>query len=111
MAEQYLYLTTIGRKTGLPRQIEIWFTERAGRYYLIAEHRERTQWVQNIQHNPRISFRVGARSDTGAGRVVDEAREPELWQSVRQLSESKYGWGEGLVVELQPDESNGTEPG
>jgi hypothetical protein len=22
---QYLYLTTLGRKTGLPREIEIWF--------------------------------------------------------------------------------------
>ena len=32
----FLYLTTIGRRTGLPREIEIWFTERDGRYYVIA---------------------------------------------------------------------------
>jgi hypothetical protein len=25
--EQFLYLTTTGRKTGLPREIEIWFVE------------------------------------------------------------------------------------
>lgn len=104
-AEQYLYLTTIGCQSGLPREIEIWFTAHAGRYYLIAEHRARAQWVQNIQHNPHISFRVGEQTYTGTGRIVDEAQERQLWQRVRQLSESKYGWSDGLVVELQPDET------
>jgi hypothetical protein len=31
-----------------PRQIEIWFTEHGGRFYLIAE-RESANWVRNIQ--------------------------------------------------------------
>lgn len=101
--EQYLYLTTTGRKTGLPREIEIWFTELARRYYLIAEHGERAQWVQNIQHHPQVFFRVGAQTYTGTGRIVAEASEPQLWQRVRELSESKYGWSDGLVVELKPD--------
>src|ERR1044072_233054 len=100
----YLYLTTIGRRTGEPREIEIWFTTHSGRYYLIAEHREQTQWVKNIRHNPRIAFRVGDQSFTGQGRVVDEAREAELWRSLRGLSEKKYGWGGGLVVELSREE-------
>jgi len=29
---QVLYLTTIGRKTGLPREIEIWFVTVTGRF-------------------------------------------------------------------------------
>jgi deazaflavin-dependent oxidoreductase (nitroreductase family) len=99
----YLYLTTIGRRSGEPREIEIWFTARGGRYYLIAEHREQTQWVKNIRHNSRISFRVGDQNFIGQGRIVDEAREAELWRSVRELSEKKYGWSDGLVVELLPD--------
>lgn len=102
--EQYLYLTTTGRKTGLPREIEIWFTELSGRYYLIAEHGARAQWVQNILHHSQISFRVGAQTYTGTGRIVDEASEPQLWERVRELSEGKYGWSDGLVVELQPIE-------
>ena len=32
-----LYLTTIGRRTGLPREIEIWFIVYRGRFYLLAE--------------------------------------------------------------------------
>lgn len=102
---QYLYLTTIGRRSGEPREIEIWFTTHGERYYLIAEHREQTQWVKNIRHNPHITFRVGDRSFTGQGRVLEEAREAELWQSVRALSEKKYGWSDGLVVELSPDKT------
>src|SRR5438093_2559695 len=50
----FLYLTTTGRRTGLPREIEIWFTERGGYYYVIAEHRERADWVRNIQTDPRV---------------------------------------------------------
>src|SRR5438132_181546 len=33
----FLYLTTTGRKTGLPREIEIWFVEADGRLYILAE--------------------------------------------------------------------------
>jgi hypothetical protein len=34
--------------------------------------------------------------------VVDAKFEPELTLAVRKLSEKKYGWGNGLVVELDP---------
>ena len=47
----FLYLTTIGRTTGNPREIEIWFTERGGRFYLIAEQYERANWVRNVAAN------------------------------------------------------------
>lgn len=101
---QYLYLTTTGRKTGLPREIEIWFTQLNERYYLIAEKRERTHWVQNILQNPHISFRVGNRNFVGIGRVIDQTSEPELWQNVRGSSDRKYGWSNGLIIELIPDQ-------
>jgi deazaflavin-dependent oxidoreductase (nitroreductase family) len=99
---KYLYLTTTGRRTGQPREIEIWFTERGGRYYLVAERRERAQWVQNLREKPGVSVRVGRRSFAAQARVVDAKAEPELARAVRKLSEQKYGWGSGLVVELDP---------
>jgi deazaflavin-dependent oxidoreductase (nitroreductase family) len=97
---EYLYLTTTGRRTGLPHEIEIWFTARDGRYYLVAELGERAGWVQNIRADARVAFRVGARSFAGRGRVVDALAEAELAADVRRRSERKYGWGDGLVVEL-----------
>jgi deazaflavin-dependent oxidoreductase (nitroreductase family) len=99
---KYLYLTTTGRRTGSPREIEIWFTLHGGRYYLVAEHRERAHWVQNLRAEPRVAVRVGRRSFPARARVVDAKGEPGLARVVRALSEKKYGWGSGLVVELDP---------
>src|SRR3972149_5388854 len=95
----FLYLTTTGWKTGRRHEIEIWFTELDGRYYLISELGERAHWVQNVRCNPEIQFRVAGESLHGAARVVDQEREPELHARVCALSKSKYDWGEGLVVE------------
>jgi deazaflavin-dependent oxidoreductase (nitroreductase family) len=100
--EQYLYLTTVGRQTGLRREIEIWFAPLGGRFYLIAEKREQANWVQNILLNPRITFRVGDREFSGVARAVDEASETDLRQRVCEMFERKYGWSDGLVVELIP---------
>ncbi|MBI2468644.1 MAG: nitroreductase family deazaflavin-dependent oxidoreductase [Candidatus Rokubacteria bacterium] len=100
---QYLYLTTTGRRSAQPREIEIWFTERAGRCYLIAEHGERAQWVRNIVAEPRVSCRVGETTYVGRARVVNGTTEPTLAREIRAASEAKYGWGDGLVVELTLD--------
>lgn len=99
---EYLYLTTTGRRSGRPRQIEIWFTRHAGRYYLIAEHGLKAQWVQNLLADPVVRVRVGARRFRGRARVVDQRAGRSLVAVIRGLSEAKYGWGTGLVVEITP---------
>ncbi len=99
---KYLYLTTTGRRTGRPRRIEIWFTRHEGRYYLVAEHGLRAQWVQNLLANPAVRVRVGARRFRGRARMVDAGSEQTLVRTVRRRSEAKYGWGAGLVVEIAP---------
>lgn len=104
---KYLYLTTTGRRSGKPRQIEIWFTRHAGRYYLVAEHGLRAQWVQNLLSDPRVRVRVGARRFRGRARVVDLRAERALALAARQRSEAKYGWGAGLVVEIRPSAARG----
>lgn len=98
----FLYLTTTGWKSGQPHQIEIWFTALADCYYIIAERGESTHWVQNLRRHPDITFRVGEQTFEGIARVVEAEQEPDLHQQVSQLSETKYGWGEGLIVELKP---------
>lgn len=98
----YLYLTTRGRRTGLPREIEIWFTRFEGRLYVIAEHRERARWVQNLRADPRAGVRVGQRRLRARARVVDTRKESGLAGEIRRRSTKKYGWGDGLIVELAP---------
>jgi deazaflavin-dependent oxidoreductase (nitroreductase family) len=97
---EYLYLTTTGRQSGLPREIEIWYTELGGRFYLIAERREQSHWVQNLQRQPNVSFRLGAENFQGRARIIDPVREPALCSMVRTRFDQKYGWSDGLVVEL-----------
>jgi deazaflavin-dependent oxidoreductase (nitroreductase family) len=103
LAPEYLYLTTTGWKSGNPHQIEIWFTELDGRYYLISEPGERAHWVQNLRRNPAVVFRLGSgRQVRGTGRIVEAAREAELAAVVFKLFSAKYDWNEGLIVELCP---------
>ena len=99
---KYLYLTTTGRRSGRPRRIEIWFTRREGRYYLVAEHGGRARWVQNLLADPSVRVRVGAQRFRAHARVLDHREDRALVAEVRRRSEAKYGWGHGLVVEIAP---------
>ncbi|HEV2115424.1 MAG TPA: nitroreductase family deazaflavin-dependent oxidoreductase [Terriglobales bacterium] len=104
----YLYLTTTGRRTGLAREIEIWFTRRDGLYYVIAEY-PTSQWVQNVSANANVAVRLGEERFAASVRVIDPAAEPALHAAVQQLSREKYGWGDGVVVELQPRTADATK--
>ncbi len=97
-----LYLTTIGRTTGLPREIEIWFIVCRDRFYLFAETREAAGWVKNIGWNPRVTVRLGERRIDATARVLNRQGDGKLWDEVAAMADRKYGWGEGLPVEITP---------
>jgi deazaflavin-dependent oxidoreductase (nitroreductase family) len=97
----YLYLTTTGRVTGQPREIEIWFTEHGGHFYLVAE-RESANWVRNIQSQPQVKVRVGDAEFNAIARVAHNDREPQLAVTVKALFDAKYGWSDGFIVERTP---------
>jgi deazaflavin-dependent oxidoreductase (nitroreductase family) len=99
--EQYLYLTTRGRRSGLPREIEIWFTYRNGRFYLIAEYAT-SNWIRNLRAHPEAQLRVAGKGFEVRARTVSAETEPELHRDITDLSRAKYGWGDGTVVELEP---------
>jgi deazaflavin-dependent oxidoreductase (nitroreductase family) len=104
--DQFLYLTTTGRRTGLPREIEIWYVASAGKFYLLAEHGLDAHWVRNILRQPRVQVRVGRRDaavEPAVARVLDETLDAEVWRTARRLAVDKYGWGDGLPVEITPD--------
>jgi len=99
--EQYLYLTTRGRRSGLPREIEIWFTHREGRFYVIAEY-PTSNWLQNLRANPKAQVRVAGQSFAAQARFISAEAEPDLHRAITGLSTKKYGWGDGTVLELKP---------
>ncbi len=103
---EFLYLTTIGWKSGSPREIEIWYVPYRDCYYLCAEHFEETHWVKNIRHNSAVSFWVNGQRYEGQGRPLDSTTDADLIQSVSALFAQKYEWSDGLLVELCPNCSN-----
>ncbi len=102
--EEFLYLTTVGRKTGAPREIEIWFVLHRERFYLFCERGEAAGWVRNIRRDPHVKVRVGCSRIQALARVLDHERDRQLWDEVQALANQKYGWGEGLPVEIAPTE-------
>lgn len=99
--EKYLYLTTRGRKTGRPREIEIWFTHYQGCFYVIAEYAT-SNWVKNLESDPVVEVRVGLQTFPAQARILQANSDPKLVKAVQDLSNKKYGWGDGLVVQLTP---------
>ena len=103
--QQFLYLTTIGCKTGKHHEIEIWFVEEKGLYYIASELGHRSNWVRNIKDNNKVSFRDGKKTIKGTARVIDRNKEPELIAKFSALMHAKYHWSEGLIVVLKPSSS------
>ena len=100
--EQVLYLTTIGRTTGLPGEIEIWFVVCRERFYVLAETGEAAGWVKNIRRNPKVTLRIAERQIDAMARVLDRQADRKLWDEVAAIADRKYGWGDGLPVEITP---------
>jgi deazaflavin-dependent oxidoreductase (nitroreductase family) len=100
---EFLYLTTTGRNSGQPREIEIWFVPYEGCYYLCAEHGEHADWVQNIRQNSTVTFWVEGKTYQGISRPIDNTVEPEIAAAVTSLLNAKYQWSDGLIVQLCPN--------
>jgi deazaflavin-dependent oxidoreductase (nitroreductase family) len=98
--QQFLYLTTKGWKTGREHKIEIWFVSYADKYYIMSERKQKAHWVQNIIYNSRVMFTVNSKSFEGKARIVDKNADSKLVEEVSSLFHTKYGWSDGLIVEL-----------
>ena len=97
--QPFCYLTTTGRVTGRPHEIEIWFGVHDGTLYLMSGGRDRSDWVRNIKRNSEVSVRVGDRTYQARGRVVEAKSDEDAL--ARRLLLEKYapsnrgldGWG------------------
>jgi deazaflavin-dependent oxidoreductase (nitroreductase family) len=68
--EDYCYLITTGRVSGLEREIEIWFALEGSTLYMLSGGRERSDWVRNLIRTPEVGVRIGGRTFSGRARVV-----------------------------------------
>jgi deazaflavin-dependent oxidoreductase (nitroreductase family) len=101
--DDFGYLTTRGRRTGEPHEIEIWFAADGDTIYLLAGARDRSDWVRNLQAEPAVTFRIRDISSPGTARIV-AASDPED-RHARTLVFDKYqprngglqGWRESSL--------------
>lgn len=84
--EDFCYLTTVGRVTGKPHEIEIWFALHGASLYMLAGD-ARSDWVKNLRKTPGVTVRIAARTFDGRARVVEDEGEDEL---ARRLLVDKY---------------------
>jgi hypothetical protein len=68
---------------------------------VIAEYAT-SKWVKNLQSDPAVQVRVAGQSFSAQARILEGESDDELVKTVQELSRKKYGWGDGLVVQLTP---------
>lgn len=91
--EEYCYVTTVGRVTGKPHEIEIWFGMIGDTIYLLSGGGDKSDWVKNMRVQPQVEVRIGKHNFKGQVRFELEAEEET---QVRELLAAKYqGWRKG----------------
>jgi deazaflavin-dependent oxidoreductase (nitroreductase family) len=91
--QPYCYLTTTGRVTSHPHEIEIWFGMDGDTIYLLSGGGDESDWVKNMRVQPRVEVRIAKKKFTGQARFALDAEEET---QARKLLAAKYqGWREG----------------
>jgi deazaflavin-dependent oxidoreductase (nitroreductase family) len=86
----FCYVTTTGRVTGRPHEIEIWYALHGSTVYLMSGGGRRSDWVRNLLRHPDVAVRIGDRTMSGRARIVADADEDRL---ARTLVYDKYSAG------------------
>jgi len=85
--QEYCYLTTKGRKTGNPHEIEIWFVIYRDSLYLMSGGMDKADWVRNLIRDPKVTIRIAGQNFDANARVVKNKAEEN---PVRELMADKY---------------------
>jgi deazaflavin-dependent oxidoreductase (nitroreductase family) len=83
-------ITTTGRRTGLPRRIEIVYHSFDGHLYISGMPSPRTRaWLHNLRSNPRFTFHLKqllkADLDATAREITDPAERHEVLAKVARV--------------------------
>jgi len=83
-------ITTIGRHSGEPKRLEIWFHNVDDRYYITGRPGPRS-WYANVVANPAITFHFKESTEAdleGTARAITDPDEKRtVFLSARKLSE------------------------
>ena len=85
--EPYCYLTTTGRVSGKPHEIEIWFGLKDNTLYLLSGGMDNSDWVKNLLKDSSVTVRVAGQTFKASARIVDDKEEETM---ARNMLADKY---------------------
>lgn len=90
--EEYCYLTTRGRVTGNPHEIEIWFIVYENSLYLMSGGMDKSDWVKNLLKEPLVTLRLAGQTFPAVASLLDDKTTELL---IRTAMAIKYNEWEG----------------
>jgi deazaflavin-dependent oxidoreductase (nitroreductase family) len=87
-ADDYCYLTTIGRRTGRPHRIEIWYAREGDRLYLLSGGGRSSDWVRNLTADPAVLVEIDGDVRSARARLLPN--EDDEAEHARTLVYDKY---------------------
>jgi deazaflavin-dependent oxidoreductase (nitroreductase family) len=75
--DDFCYLTTRGRVSGRPHEIEIWFALDGRTLYLLSGGGDSSDWVRNLRADPSVTVRLRDTTYDATARVVEAGDESE----------------------------------
>jgi deazaflavin-dependent oxidoreductase (nitroreductase family) len=95
--QPYAWLTAVGRVSGQPRTVELWFGLRGTTVYFLAGGGATAHWVRNSLVAGTVSLRLGSSTYAGTARAIEPGTDED--GVARRMLAGKYqGWSEGAPL-------------
>jgi len=91
-------LTTIGRKSGLPRTVELRFIYHQGSFYASSSRVKGKHWCENLLENPAVVITIKKQKVAGLARQVNDDK------LRREILAARYSLSDldRIVFEIKP---------
>ena len=94
-SEEYCYLTTTGRISGRPHEIEIWFGLKGGTVYMLSGS-DKSDWFRNLRKHPSVTVQIARYTFTGSARLVENKAEDAAARY--SMAEKYQEWEQGTTL-------------
>lgn len=113
-----LLMTTIGHKSGLPREVTLYYFEHEGQLVVVASnagHAAHPAWYRNLQASPEAQVLAGRRQLRVTARIAQGEERKQLWPLALELDPNYQVYEartnrEIPVVVLEPVEALRSSP-
>jgi deazaflavin-dependent oxidoreductase (nitroreductase family) len=91
-----LLLTTTGRRSGMKRVTPLQYELIGADYYLGSARGLKSDWVCNIQSNPQVEVRVGAKHFHGTAEIISD---PSKFADFMEVRLERHPFMIGLIMQ------------